>query len=431
MVPIYRTATTKKGRVYPGFTARFRDADGPKRIWGISVEAVKGKLKPLISALATGEPDVIVLRKTDKLVYMRVVETASSLGLTPDEALLQFQRFRQLALDAGATFDQVFAFYSKHHSQAKMATPTSEVVSLFIASRVRAGNGSDDLRDLRTHLGWFASRFACPLREISADDFDTYFASFQVAPLTLKHYRGSVVRLVNWAKRNRFLPTDHPGVPVSPSAVRLTSKRQPLITQGERENVIECANKLQRPSVLIAAYAPIRSCELDRASFEDITWSHSRLAVYADDAKTGVSRFIYLVPELIARLQPYRGRTGWISSVKSLSRLWPRLAKRAGVKWRKNGWRKAVLSHLVAYTQNYEGVAAQAGTSVARLKDNYVTAVEFEAGCAWFGLNASDFHPLRPVSVVALTPSQQPASDAGSEFSDPKIVRFPVAASAQ
>jgi hypothetical protein len=424
VVPIYETPSRKQGRVYPGFTARYKGADGEERAWGSSIEVIKAKLKPRIAALASGEADIIVLRKTDKLIYRRVMEIASSIGLSPDEALLQYQRLRQRALDAGVNADQVFTFYTKHHNHAKMATPTPELVNNFIAAKQRAGNSPSDLRDLSTHLGWFAERFACPPRDISADEYDTFFASFQVAPITLKHYHGTVTRFINWAIKSRFLPSDHPGVPPLLTSVQPKHNRQPLIPRDEREKMIDVGDDLQKPAVLIGSYATIRSCELDRASFHDITWSNSTLAVYADDAKTGVSRFIYLVPELISRLQPYRNRTGKISPVKSLSRLWPRLAKKAGIKWRKNGWRKTVLSHLVAYTQNNEGVAAQAGTSVERLKNNYVTAVEFEEGGAWFGLRASDYHPLRPVSVMMNAQPNQSAPNAEARVNDTKIVPF-------
>ena len=188
------------------------------------------------------------------------------------------------------------------------------------------------------------------------------------------------------------------------------------------------ARDRELPSVLIAAYSPIRTCELERASFEDINWSNSTIAVYADDAKTDATRFIYLVPELVAKLQPFRTRIGRISPYKSLSRFWPRLARKAKVTWRKNGWRTAVLSYLVAYTQNYEGVAGQAGTSVKQLKNTYVTAVPFETGATWFGLTASDFHPLRPVSFVVNSSAQtgpQPRDDQGEGS---KIVPFVAAA---
>ncbi|HRY51986.1 MAG TPA: hypothetical protein P5186_28480 [Candidatus Paceibacterota bacterium] len=93
--------------------------------------------------------------------------------------------------------------------------------------------------------------------------------------------------------------------------------------------------------------------------------------------------------------------------------------------WRKNGWRKAVLSYLVAYTQNYPGVAAEGGTSVEQLKKTYVTAVEFEVGAAYFGLTASDFHPLRPVSIVVK--SQDDDGAVAEQPGNSKIVSFNVA----
>jgi hypothetical protein len=180
------------------------------------------------------------------------------------------------------------------------------------------------------------------------------------------------------------------------SPVKIKSKRQPLFHREDRERMIACADEDIKAAVLIASYATIRTCELDRACFEDINRSNSTLPVYADAAKTGVARFIQLVPELIKGLRPYLERTGRISPYKNLSRFWPRLANRAGAQWRKNDWRKAVLSHLVAFTQNFDGVAAQAGTSVKELKGTYVSGVPFEVGGAWFGLGGLRFPSVAP-----------------------------------
>jgi hypothetical protein len=78
-----------------------------------------------------------------------------------------------------------------------------------------------------------------------------------------------------------------------------------------------------------------------------------------------------------------------------------------------------------SYTQNYPGVAAEGGTSGEQLKKTYVTAVEFEVGAAYLGLTASDFHPLRPVSII-VNPQKEDASDADLAGAT-KIVPFNVA----
>ena len=60
-----------------------------------------------------------------------------------------------------------------------------------------------------------------------------------------------------------------------------------------------------------------------------------------------------------------------------------------------------------------------------QLKKTYVTAVEFEVGAAYFGLTASDFHPLRPVSIVVK--SQDDDGAVAEQPGNSKIVSFNVA----
>jgi len=423
-VPIYDATPRKKknGRVYRLFTARYRgEGKKPERISSSNLEKLRAKLRKLDE-----EAQLMCLRGKPLYDYQLAKAEAEAWGKGIYEAVMVGKQLEERARKIGATTENILAFYERHHNQSKYAVPIPEVVKLFLTARQKARNSDVDLRDLRLHLGWFCDRFKCPLRDVTPDDYDEFFAGFNVSPVTLKHYRGSVQRFVNWAIACRFLPHDHPGVPPDRSDVQHTPKRQPLLTREDRELVIRCCDdEAERPAALIAAYAPIRTCELNRANYEDINYSNSKLAVYADDAKTSATRFIHLVPELIERLKPYRDRKGRISRWNELSPVWTRLAKRAGLPWRKNGWRKAVLSYLVAYTQNYPGVAAEGGTSVEQLKRTYVTAVEFEVGAAYFGLTASDFHPLRPVSIVVK--SQDDDGAVAEQPGNSKIVSFNVA----
>jgi integrase len=424
LVPIHNATPIKpkaNGKIYPLFSARYYPEPGKViRCSASSLEVLRDKLRKLAE-----EAQLKCLRGKPLHDYELANALAAAWGKGIYEATLFGKKLEDRAQLMGVTPDQIYDFWERHHNQSKYGTPIPEVVELFLAARRKAGNSDLDLRDLKLHLGWFCDRFKCPLRDVTADEYDQFFAGFDVSPVTLKHYRGSVERFLNWAIAKRFLPHDHPGVPANLSEVKHTSKRLPLMTRAEREQIIECCDDDERPLALLAAYCPGRTCELNFVSYEDINYSNSKLAVYADEAKTSVTRFIHLVPELIERLKPYRERKGRISRWVDLSALWKRLAKRAGVTWRRNGWRKAVLSYLVAYTQNFAGVAAEGGTSVEQLKKTYVTAVEFEVGAAYFGLTASDFHPLRPVSIVLR--SQKDDGAVTEQTSDSKIVSFNVA----
>ncbi len=405
VIPIYKTPGRKGGKSYPGFTARYYDRGEERRIYSSDLEKLRQQVREMGSNLAGRGSDALVLRGTERVIHERATDIASSIGMKLDQAAQELSDLRKMEHKAGCSAAEVFAFYRKHHNNARQATPLPEVAEAFIADKEKARNSTADLRDLRLHIGWLADRFKAPLRDIGPDDWDAYFGQFNVNPVTLAKYRGSVSRLINWAKERGYLPHDHRGLPRRTSKVKHRAKREPLVTIADRERIIQCAAEKHRPAVLLAAFAPIRTCELGRASFEDIDWERRSIVVYADDAKVRETRFIGLVPELVRRLEPYRGMTGRITQLKYLSGLWTRLAKTAKVPWRKNGWRKAVLSHLASFTQNYDGVAAQAGTSVQKLKSTYLTAVNFEAGCAWFGLGPNDHHPLRPVALTANTNS--------------------------
>jgi hypothetical protein len=75
----------------------------------------------------------------------------------------------------------------------------------------------------------------------------------------------------------------------------------------------------------------------------------------------------------------------------------PGLARKAGVTWIRNGWRCTVISHLQALLNNLAQVAEEAGTSIPKLKSNYLLpGIRPEMARAYFGLRQAEIHPLEP-----------------------------------
>jgi hypothetical protein len=88
--------------------------------------------------------------------------------------------------------------------------------------------------------------------------------------------------------------------------------------------------------------------------------------------------------------------TGRIYPYKSFYKVGPRLAKRAGLKWIRNGWRTTTISHMQAAVNDLVRVAEEAGTSIRKIKTNYLKILSPEDGRAYFGLAKGEQHPIEP-----------------------------------
>jgi integrase len=238
--------------------------------------------------------------------------------------------------------------------------------------------------------------FVCPLREITMDQLVTYFGSLGGEDRNRLNHRNEVRRFFNWARDRGYLPVDHPGISRFVGTVKVKKKRVSVFDMKQRELLIAQANPDERPITLLKAYMPIRAKEAGNSCWDDLDWDVGILMVWGDDAKTGEPRPLYLPREVCQRLRPLAKATGRIYPFKSYYKVGPRLARKAGLKWIRNGWRKTVISHLQAAINNRERVAEEAGTSVQKLKSNYLKYLRPDVGRAYFGLKKGERHPIEP-----------------------------------
>ena len=269
-VPIYKTPSKKKGRRYPGFTAIFESGGTSRRLWRSNKEDLRRELHKLF-----GGGDELTLRGPALREYERARELASELGMEVDEALLRFKKLDTVTREKGGTIEEALSYYARHHDQSKFSTPCRQVVDTFLADRKTMGNSAEDIATLRCRLNRFAAEFACPLRDISKDQYRRYFAATGRSLRDQRNHRSSAGRLVNWAKANDYLPADHPGIPRTGSWVRIPAKRVEVFDREQRELLFAQARPVEMPITFLRAYVPIRSKECAMVSWEDINWKTS------------------------------------------------------------------------------------------------------------------------------------------------------------
>lgn len=394
-VPIYATPSKKHGRVYAGFTAYFESGGRGERLWRARKEDLRRELRQLF-----GDGDEVILRGPSLREYERARTIATELGMEIDEALLRLRNLHTAARNKGGTIEEALDYFALHHDQSSFSIPCPQVVEAFLADRKLMGNSAEDIATLRSRLHRFAAQFACPLRDITKEEYRNYFAATGRSLRDRRNHRSSVGRLVNWARDHDYLPADHPGVPGTGSRVRIPPKQVQVFDREQRELLIAQARSVELPLTLLRAYVPIRSKECALVSWQAINWKTATLTVYADKAKTRESRSVSLVPELLARLEPHRKLEGRLYPFKSFYKVGPRLARKAGLQWIRNGWRCSAISYLQAIVRDLGRVADEAGNSPTQIRRCYLKNLDAESGRAWFGLKPDQLHPVEPVRQV-------------------------------
>lgn len=419
-VKVYTALSRKRGVSYAGYVASFW-IDGKRyRIPASSLEVLESKVKDTIRPLI-GDNDTLTLRGVRLRAYERATSIATELGLELDEALQRLSRIQSLAASKNCSIEQAVEYWARHHDQSKFSTPTPEVAEAYLLYLLGNGsNGKEDIASVKGRVKRFAAAFTCPLSEITINQYQAYFDCTTGSPRTRKNHRDEVRRFVNWARVHGYLAPDHPGVPRFVGRVKVPPKRVEVFDMCQREDLIKHTLPDERAMTLIKAYIPIRAKEAGLSCWENIDWDVGIIMVWGDEAKMKVPRPIYLPRELCERLRPLAKSSGKIYPYKSFYKVGPRLAKRAGLKWIKNGWRTTVISHLQAAVNSLERVVEEAGTSKLTAKSHYLKPLRPDVGRAYFGLKKGERHPIEP-GYNAEQYGVNPDAPAGNDLSE-KIV---------
>jgi hypothetical protein len=392
---VYTTLSRKRGVSYGGFVASFNVGQKRYRLSGSTLDALEVRVKEVIRPLI-GENDTLTLRGVRLRAYERATGIAAELGLEVDEALQRLSRIQALAAAKNCNVEQAVEYWARHHDQSKFSTPTPEVVNAFLEACKQNGNSREDIDTMKGKLKRFAAAFGCSLCEISAEQYRIYFAALIGSARNKVNHRNTVRRLVNWAKDNGYLAFDHLGLPRYAGRVKIPPKHIEVFNIRQREELIKQASPDELPMTLIKAYTPIRQKEVGVSRWESIDWDVGIIMVWAEDAKKKEPRPIYLPRELCKRLRPLAQPNGKIYPYKSFYKVGPRLARKAGLKWIVNGWRTTTISHLQAAVNDLARVADEAGTSIKKMKSNYLKLLRPDTGRAYFGLEKGERHPIEP-----------------------------------
>lgn len=160
---------------------------------------------------------------------------------------------------------------------------------------------------------------------------------------TLDHEVGLLKRFVEYARKSGKVPTN----PLAGVALlRKPNVRRVLISEEQAAQLIEKAEALLRPIILVAYDTGMRRNEILKLRWDQVDLREACLRLCAEDTKTDRPRNVYLTCRTLAAIRavprhvrspyvfvnPHTGRP-WIN----VRRMWRRSCKAAGVSRRASG----------------------------------------------------------------------------------------------
>lgn len=275
-----------------------------------------------------------------------------------------------------------------------VAQVVDELLADVKARSLAQGSSLHHWRALSVRLAAFRTHFTGPIRSITNTAVERWINSLGLGSKTWNHYRGAVVQLARFAYARKYLSRDAVDELAAIKAHKIRKGNPNPYTPAELRSILEHV-RAHEPEflgfLLCVAFCGYRveeviSREKRKADWADIDLEGEGLKILATQCKVGGERFTALPANAKAWFRLVHRPAGqiceWIKPDQKLRKICTAL----GIKVRPNGLRHAFISHRVSQTNDIAKVADEAGTSVSKIRKQYLKLVSKRQAEAYFGI---------------------------------------------
>jgi integrase len=422
VVKIYKGSTRIKrvidGRTeqveYPVFTVSYYD--GPKRVrlnFG-SAEKALAKADEVKIKLANGEAAVLKLTSNDRAMLVQSQQMLVPFGKQVNIAVSEYVEILR-RLPPGMTAAQVFDSYLQRQKNILSQKTVREVVDEMVKAKSDAGRSDVHVDDMESRLGAFAEAMKMNIGDVTGATIQTYLDNLTttagndgkarpVSARTKQNHFRHITGLFQFAVRRKYLAKD--------ALDELEAIEEPqgddsdieIFTPAELRLLFEVVRKEMVPWLAIAAFAGLRSAELQRLDWSDIDLAEGYIEVTAAKAKTGSRRLVPITDNLLQWLVPYKQDSGPVTPFESMAKQIGWMvddandelldqAEQAGkdkaarkFEWKRNGLRHSFISYRLAILKDVGAVSLEAGNSAQMVFKHYRQLVTENESKQWFAI---------------------------------------------
>lgn len=331
--------------------------------------------------LAAGEATALQLRNRDGLIYVRALERLKLIGADLDRAAAEYAEAVQ-ALDGKGTLMEAVQHFIRTRPII-VNKSTKAILKEMLAVKRAQGLSKRHLDDLRIRLNRFVKSCSLPIHRIAAARIQDFLVSLKVSGRTQNDYRMTISNLFNFARLRGYVGKDYNPAAEVPPAKEVQGDVE-IFTPDELSTLLENALDSFKPFLVIAAFAGLRTAELERLDWVDVGTQY--IKVRGINSKTGAHRLVEVQPNLQAWLAQLRKESGPVVLVANVTNAQVRLIERAKVKWKHNGLRHAYGSYRLALLKDPAKVAYEMGNSPRMVFAHYRELVTAEEASRWFSI---------------------------------------------
>ncbi|RTZ69494.1 MAG: hypothetical protein DSZ35_02420 [Verrucomicrobia bacterium] len=323
------------------------------------------------------------MTNADAAAYAAAVDTLEPYGVSLPVAAETIARCLKTAGDPTSVLSAV-NFWSLRNKPVSRAR-VSEVVEKMLIVKRNEQSSERHLGDLRSRLGRFAADFQKDCSDVTTAEIQHWLDDLDLTNRSKINYRTTIHSLFEFAV-TRGYAADNPVK--ATQTVKADDVDIEIYTPVEMRKLLAAASIEFVPSIVLGAFAGLRSAEIQRLTWDDIRLAERHIVVGKDQAKTATRRIVPIWENCAEWLAPYAGRTGliWGGGYTQFYDAQNLTAEKAGIAWKRNALRHSYASYRFAQTTDPGKVAGELGNSVNMVHKHYRELVARQSADKWFNI---------------------------------------------
>jgi integrase len=289
-----------------------------------------------------------------------------ALGLTDRQKVEAAECYRILGKEDASLLEAVH-HYVAYLAQAKQSAPIRQLFEELLVAKRQDGLSSKYLADLRSKLGRFVAAFSDTLAcNLTAPTLEAWLRGLKMGSVSRESYRRNISVMLEFGRRRGALR-------VNPATdIKITRRPEGEVSILSPEDVarlLECCTPDLKPYVAICAFAGLRPSEAASLDWSNIHFDTMQIEVKARHSKTRRHRLVPMQSNLVAWLQPHKGKNGPIGYLRRKFRA---AYKAAGMEhWKTDVLRHSYGTFRLPILKSADALALEMGNSPAVIFRHY------------------------------------------------------------
>ena len=318
-------------------------------------------------------------------------------------------------------------YYAERHKPTQ-AKRVADVVTELLAVKKSRGASERYLGDLRGRLDKFTITFQKDARDVTTAEIQEWLDAQKLGTQSYANNRRVLSVLFEFCVARGYA-SDSPVAGVE--NIKVHNGEIEIFTPSEIARLLAAASEDFLPSLVLGAFAGLRSAEVERLDWKDIHLAERHIIIGKDAAKTASRRVVPIADNLAAwlALTPEAKRTGkiwkggWLYKEQQVcanaTEIKANAAKgipaKAAVKWKSNALRHSFATYSFALSNDAGRIAGIMGNSPAIVNRHYRQLTTPAVAQKWFSVyppgtvqpspavseNASPAQLLTPAAEIA------------------------------